>query len=370
MTESFYMIMALLRKEMLTIFKDPSSRALLIVPPIIQAFLFGYVATFDLKEVNYAFNDRCHCEASRELRAEINGSGFFVEKPVSGGNSMDSYIDAMNREEILVIVSVDENFEKKVKNRGDAKVQVLLDGRNSTTAGTAGGYLSQIVSRFSEKKGFMNAPFSLEYRPLYNLNSITRWNILPALIATLSLIQVIMLSALSVARERERGTFEQLLVTPLTQMQILAGKAIPPIIVGLGQSSFILLVALFWFKVPFSGNILSLYFGLLLFTCACVGYGLSISAFAANMQQAMLYAFVLLVPLALLSGLMTPIANMPDVWQYMTWLNPLRYAIDFARRVYLEGAAIPELWYDLLPLALISMITLSFAGWMFRHHVV
>ena len=178
-----------------------------------------------------------------------------------------------------------------------------------------------------------------------------------------------LLTGLSVAREREQGTFDQLLVTPFRPPEIMAGKAFPAIIVGIVQATMVLLVAQLWFRIPFAGSFVTLYAGLGMFLLAAVGMGLLLSSVAATMQQAMLYSFMLIMPFSLLSGLTTPISSMPKILQYVTLVNPLRYAIDIAHRVYLEGAGlyllVPELW----PLAIIAVITLSAASWMFRHRL-
>jgi len=174
---------------------------------------------------------------------------------------------------------------------------------------------------------------------------------------------------MSVAREREEGTFDQLLVTPFRPMEIMIGKAVPAMMVGLVQATNVLLVALLWFQIPFQGSLLTLYAGLVLFLLAAVGIGIFVSSFAVSMQQAMLYAFVLIMPFALLSGLTTPISNMPQILQYITLVNPLRYAITIAQRVYLEGAGIDLLFPDLWPMVLIAAFTLSIATWVFRNKV-
>jgi len=175
-----------------------------------------------------------------------------------------------------------------------------------------------------------------------------------------------LLTAMSVAREREQGTFDQLLVTPFRPVEIMVGKALPSVLIGLIQATLILLVAQLWFRIPFSGSYLTLYAGLLLFLLAAVGMGLMLSAIVATMQQAMLYSFVLLMPFALLSGLTTPLGNMPEIFQYLTLVNPLRYAIDIAHRVYLEAAGLDQLVGDLWPMAIIATVTLSSAAWLFR----
>jgi ABC-2 type transport system permease protein len=210
----------------------------------------------------------------------------------------------------------------------------------------------------------------VESRAWFNPNLETRWNILPGLIASLSMIQTLMLSALSVARERENGTFDQLLVTPFTPTEIMIGKAIPTITIGLVQSTIVLLVALLWFEIPMAGSLITLYTGLAFFTLASVGLGLSISAVSVNMQQAMLYTFMLIMPLILLSGLATPVRNMPHFLQVATLINPLRFAIDLVQRVYLEGVGLWTVIHDLIPLLIISAITLPLAAWLFRNRLL
>jgi ABC-2 type transport system permease protein len=192
---------------------------------------------------------------------------------------------------------------------------------------------------------------------------------IPGLIGTLTLIQTMMLAAMSVAREREQGTFDQLLVTPFRPHEIMAGKALPAMAVGLVQATCVLLVAQLWFHIPFAGSYLTLYAGLLMFLLAAIGIGLLVSSVAVTMQQAMLYSMLLIMPFSLLSGMTTPLGNMPRLVQYFTDLNPLRYAIDITRRVYLEGAGLHLLWPDLWPLALIATLTLTAASWMFSHRM-
>jgi len=179
-----------------------------------------------------------------------------------------------------------------------------------------------------------------------------------------------LLTGLSVAREREQGTFDQLLVTPFRPPEIMVGKSLPPILVGIVQATLILLVAQLWFQIPFAGSFFTLYAGLGLFVLASTGIGLLISSVSATMQQAMLFSFLVMMPFALLSGLTTPISSMPRILQYLTLVNPLRYAIEIARRVYLEGAAFHLFIAELWPLAVIATVTLAAASWMFRHRLV
>ena len=180
---------------------------------------------------------------------------------------------------------------------------------------------------------------AVERRAWYNPSLESRWTLMPGLIAALSMLQTLLLAALSVAREREQGTFDQLLVTPLRPMQILVGKALPAILVGLIQSTIIFLIIRFWFQIPMNGSVWLLYFGLLSFNIAVVGVGLSISALSNSMQQAMLYTFLVIMPLMLLSGLLTPVRNMPEALQLATYVNPLRFGMNIVRGVYLKARA-------------------------------
>jgi ABC-2 type transport system permease protein len=185
----------------------------------------------------------------------------------------------------------------------------------------------------------------------------------------LTLVQMIILTAMSVAREREQGTFDQLLVSPFRPAEIMIGKSLPSILIGLVQASLILCISLFWFRIPFNGSIPTLYLGILLFLIAAVGVGLMISSVVATMQQALLGGFLIIMPFALLSGLNTPIRNMPIEMQYVTLINPLRHAISIVHRVFLEGAPLRVIASDLYPLALIAFVSLSVAVWMFRHRL-
>ncbi len=369
LTEWLRRIVNLWRKELLTILKDPSSRVILIAPALIQSFLFGYAATFDLNHVPYALLDQSRSDASTELIARLDGTGVFHR--VATLDTQRDIRNIIDAGKAILVIQIGPDFADRLAAGQNAPLQVILDGRNSTTAGTALAHFSSIVSDYNlTLQNLEQAPLAVETRAWYNPNLETRWNIVPALIAALSMLQTLLLTALSVAREREQGTFDQLLVTPLSPMEIMIGKAVPPVLVGLVQSSIILAVSLFWFDIPMAGSLITLYAGLSLFTVACVGIGLSISAVSINMQQAMLYTFVLIMPMMLLSGLATPIENMPDFLQGVTYLNPLRYAVDLVRRVYLEGVVLLDLIHDLYPLAIIAAITLPLAAWLFRNRLV
>lgn len=359
-------IFSLIRKEIQALIKDPSSRALLFAPALMQALLFGYGATYDLTNVPYAVLDQSRGAASTELLARLDGTGVFDR--VATLMTPKQIAETIDGSDALLVISFPSDFQERLAGDQQAPLQIVLDGRNSSTAGAAAANVSSIVAAYNEMLGIA-APVTVERRAWFNPNLESRWNLMPALIAALSMMQTLLLSALSVAREREQGTFDQLLVTPLTPLQILIGKALPTMLVGILQSTIIFLIIRFWFQIPMNGSVWLLYLGLAMFTLASVGIGLSISAIALNMQQAMLYTFMLVMPLMLLSGLLTPVRNMPEVLQILTFANPLRFGIDLVRRVYLEGAGLNDVAFNFVPLLAIAGVTLPLAAWLFRNRL-
>ncbi len=364
-------ILALTRKELLALLKDPRGRSTLFIPPILQCLIYGYVATYDLSDVPYAVLDQDRSAASQQLLARLDGSGVF--RRAADLQRAADIRTTIDQGRALLVVQIDQQFERHLMMGEPADVQVIADGRNSNTAGTALGYVGAVVEAFNaDWRAAHNQPgppIQVTTRAWFNPNLETRWHMVPSLIGTLTLMQTLLLTAMSVAREREQGTFDQLLVTPFRPAEIMAGKALPAVLVGIVQATNILLVAQLWFHIPFAGSFIVLYAGLLLFLLAAVGVGLLLSSIAATMQQAMLYGFLVMMPFALLSGLTTPISTMPPWLQYFTLVNPLRYAIEIAQRVYLEGAGFERLWPQLWPLGLIALVTLSLASWMFRRRL-
>ena len=362
----FLFVLNLCQKEFLAVLKDPSSRVVLIMPIIMQSFLFGYAATFDLKEVPYAVLDQSHSQTSHQLLLKLQGAGLFNQVATLHGS--DEIADVIGNQKALMVVYFPADFERKIQQGDAAPVQIIVDGRNSSTANAAiGSFRSIAMSLNNDLDIAAKLPVEVKSRAWFNPNMETRWIIMPGMIAALSMIQTMMLTALSVAREREQGTFDQLLVTPSTPSQILISKALPSVCIGLVQSTLVLLICILWFDIPFQGQLSTLYLGLFLFTLASVGIGLSISAVSLNMQQAMLYTFVLLMPLMLLSGFTTPLDNMPQLMQDMTYVNPLRFSVNIVRRVYLEGAGLSDIYMEMVPLIVIAAVTLPVASWLFRH---
>lgn len=370
-------VLALIRKELLALFKEPANRIILFVPALLQALLYGYAGTYDLHDTPYAVLDQSRSEVSARLLARIESNGLF--RQVATLADARQIADVIDEGRAMFVVSIPADFADRLAQGQTTAMQLILDGRNSVTAGLASGYVSGIVGSYNQTlrqaAGISGTGgVQIEWRAWFNPNLESRWSLMPTLIASLSLIQTLLLAALSVAREREQGTFDQLLVTPLTPMQILVGKAVPSVLVGLMQSTIILLIIRFWFQIPMAGSIVTLYLGLLVFTVAAVGVGLSLSALSLSalsltMQQAMLYTFLVVMPLMMLSGMLTPVRNMPEVLQVATYANPLRFGVAIARGVYLEGATLVDIVPHLIPLGVMIAVTLPLAAWLFRHRL-
>ncbi|ENU79110.1 hypothetical protein F975_03080 [Acinetobacter sp. ANC 3789] len=363
----FNYLMVLVKKEFLTIFSDPANRTLLFLPALLQALLFGYAASYDVNHVDYAILDQSKGQVSQQFLNHLDGSGIFNRTATLLNNTQIKQV--IDDRKALAVITIPSDFEDKLNQGQVSPIQVILDGRNSSTAGLASLYISSVVTQVNQERLGVTSNINIETRTWYNPNQQSRWSLMPYLIASLSMMQTLLLSSFSVAREREQGTFDQLLVTPYTPIHIMIGKALPPIFVGLIQSSIIFLIILFWFKIPFNGSLVLLYFGLLCFNIAIVGVGLSISAISINMQQAMLFTFFLNMPLMLLSGQLTPVQNMPHALQVATYANPLRFGIDLVQRVYLEGATFSQVKWDFLPMFMLASLTLPLAAWLFRNRL-
>lgn len=356
------------QKELLTTLKDPRMKIVIFMSALVQGLLYGYGATYNLDNVPYAVVDNSHSQYSQSLLTSIDGTTSF-ERIATLAN-INQISDVIDPEEALVVVVIPNDFADKITSGEAAPVQIITDGRNTQVAGLAIGYMNRIITNWNEKELGLSSPIVINTRTWYNPNQESRWYFMPAIIALISFVQVLMLGGLSIAKEREQGTFDQLLVTPLTQAEILVGKAVPPMIIGITQSMILFAISLFWFHVPFAGSMVALLFTLVIFILSATGIGLSISSVANNMQQALVYIFVLIMPMALLSGMATPVSNMPESFQIATYANPMRFATEAIRRIYLEGATIPDLIGCYIPMMIIAAITLPLAGWLFRHKSV
>ncbi len=361
-------VLALIVKELLAILKDTKSRVVLIGPPLIQLAVFGYAATFDLANVPIAIYNPDMSGAARALVARFAGSPVFHEIAlVRDPHEIRGLIDSRKAS---VVLSIDRRFTRDLLRHRPAPVQLLVDGRNSNSALLVLGYASTIITDFEtdwmRRTGGRGPPAVLDLRADYNQNLSSQWFIVPGIVAVLTQVVTLLVVAMSVARERENGTFDQLLVTPMRQGEILLGKGIPGLLIGALEATVIILAAVLWFKVPLRGGLVPLYLGLFLFVAAVTGIGLMISSLAVTQQQALLGAFLFMVPSIILSGFATPIANMPPIIQDLTEINPMRHFLSIVRGVFLEVATTRSLLPHLWPMAAVAAVSLFAAAWLFR----
>jgi ABC-2 type transport system permease protein len=362
---------ALTAKEFLAVWKDKKSRVVIIVPPLIQLLVFGYAATFDVSHVATAILDEDGSPTARAFIARFKGSPTFdIVAHLAREDEIKTVIDDKR---VRLVIHIGQRFSRDLRASPPATVQFIIDGRESNTALIVLGYARRIVAAFNHDQlkyqGGQEAPANLVTRAWFNPNLESRWFIVPGIVALLTLVVTTVVTALSIAREREVGTFEQLLVTPFRPLEILAGKTVPALVIGLVEGSVIVAFAALWFGVPLRGDLPLLYLGLFLYLLAVVGIGLAISSISRTQQQAILGAFLFVVPAVLLSGFATPIANMPPAIQYLTLVNPMRHFLIIVRGTFLQGMpaelVLPHLW----PMAGIALVTLAGASWLFRHRI-
>jgi len=367
----FKHIIALALKEFLALLRDKRSRFVIIGPPIMQLLVFGFAATYDLNHVPIAIYNQDTGTASRELISRLEGSPNF--QIISTINKEADIAPLINNKDVLLVLNIGPHFSADMLRGISTPIQLILDGRNSNTAMIAMNYVRTILLDFNHNwmltHGKAGPKVNLIIRNWYNENLQSRWFIIPGIVGLLTLVVTLLVTALSVAREREAGTFDQLLVTPLRPVEILIGKAIPGMVIGIVEATIIIILMVLFFEIPMRGDIGALYLGIVLFLLSATGIGLMISAIAVTQQQAILGAFLFLVPAVILSGFSTPIANMPEVVQWLTYIDPLRYFLIVVRGVFLEGTSYELLFNQYWPMLIIGLTTLAFSGWLFRNRM-
>ena len=364
-------VYALMIKEFLALLKDRRSRVVVIVPPLVQLLVFGYAATFDLNRIPFAVYNEDPGAASRELVAGFTGSPNFRQvAELSADGEIAPLVDSRRA---LMVLHIGPRFSKELSAGRPGPVQVIVDGRNSNTAAILLGYVSTITASFDadwlSRSGAPAQAARLEIRAWFNPNLESRWFLVPGIVGLLTLLVTTLVTALSVAREREQGTFDQLLVTPFQPVEIILGKALPGFIIGFLEMTAIVLIATLWFHVPLRGGLGTLYAGLFVFLFSSLGVGLMISSLAVTQQQGLLGAFLFMVPSVMLSGFATPIANMPLWMQHLTLVNPMRYFLVIIRGVFLQGAPFHLLAGQLWPMAIIGLANMTAAGFLFRRRL-
>jgi len=364
-------LFALIVKELLAIVGDNRSRTIIMVPPFVQTLVFGFAATYDLSDVPYAVFNEDRGPVAREVLAGFTGApSFRLEAVIDHESEIAELIDSRR---VLMVLRIGPDFSSDVFDGGTGRLQVIIDGRNSNTAMLALGYAESIITDFDEQwqaeRTGLAPPSMIITRSWFNPNLRTQWFFVPGIVGLLSLVVTTMVTSLSVAREREMGTFDQLLVTPLRPLEILIGKVIPGMLIGFFEATIVVVLAVWLFQVPFRGDLLTLYVGIGCFLLSAVGVGMAITSISVTMQQGLLGAFMFLVPAVILSGFTTPIANMPELVQWLTLLNPLRYFIVVLRGVFLEGATLPMLADQMWPMLLIGGASLAIATLLLRRRM-
>jgi len=364
-------VRTLIVKELLAALRDPRGRYILIVPPLIQLLIFAFAATQEVKNVHMAVLNEDYGTAARDLIARFEGSTNFTAVHHLRGQA--DVAPAIDSQRVLMVLHIGADFSRKLAAGQRARVHLILDGRRSNAAQIVAGYSQAIIDGFngelSHGRRAPEVPSSIAARVWFNPNLETTWYTVPSLLAILMTMLGLVVTALSVARERELGTFEQLLVAPLEPIEIVIGKTIPALIIGLTEGTFMLLMGVFVFRVPFQGSVALLYAAMTVYLGSVIGVGLFVSSLAKTQQQAILGAFVFMVPAMLLSGFASPIENMPDWLQTLTLANPVRYYLVIVKGVFLKGMPAVVVLRLLWPLAVIALVTLSVATWLFRHRV-
>jgi len=366
-------LLAIIRKELITMLRDPRARYSLILPPIIQLFIFSSAATMEVKNIHLGVVDLDRGPYAADLLQRLRGSRSFTALPLYPALAMAR--TAIEREQVVGVLVLQSGFSEDLAAGRPTSVQLLLDGRRSNAAQITAQYVSTIVSGAGAGGGgpqpgvAVGAPSlpnaALVMTDWFNPNLDYRWYMLPNIVGMLSLGVALMITALSVARERELGTFDQTLVSPATPVEIALGKLLPPLLVAAVQATLYLLIVTLLYGVPFRGNLLVLYAAVLTFALACAGVGLFISSMVYTQQQAFLGAFAVLLPFALLSGFATPVENMPWWLQFVTNINPLAHMLRLMQGLFLKGASLRSLAQDMVRLLEIALVTTSAAVLLF-----
>jgi ABC-2 type transport system permease protein len=361
----------MLIKEFIQVLRDKRTRFMLFGPPIIQMVIFGYAATFEIYHVPTVVLDLDHSQESRELISRFSSSPYFtIQRQLTDSRQVSDLID---QGKATVGLEIHAGFAQNLRKGETAPLQVIVDATNSNTALIASGYIRQIVLSFAQDyqrdRISRIAPqvleqipsVQLEQRPWYNPDLRSRWFFVPGIIGSLTLVLVVTLTAFAVVREREIGTLEQIMVTPIRPFEFILGKTLPFFLIGLLDVSLIATVGTFWFEVPFRGHILVLFAGAILFLLSMQGVGLLISSISSTQQQAMVTSFFFIMPAVTFSGFAFPISTMPNWLQYLTYLNPLRYFLIVLRGTYLKGVGTGILWPQMLLMAALAAALLMIA---------
>jgi ABC-2 type transport system permease protein len=361
-------IRVLLRKELRQIFRDPRMKRLIFVAPVFQLVIFGYAVNTDIRETPLFVVDHSATYESRELVNALTASGYF--RVVGRSPRPEALSRALDRGDAMVGIQIPPTYAADLKAGRGAAVQIVIDGTNSNTATVVQGNVLRIVQQLSERHmaaggGVVPAGVELRIRAWFNPDLASRVYNVPAVMALIVLLMTLLLTALTVVRERELGTLEQLSVTPLSPGELILGKTLPVAMIAMVQLGIIMVVAIFWFGIPFRGSFPALLVAAFIYIVAGLACGLLISTFSRTQQEALMAMFLFFMPAIILSGFMFPIFTMPPVFQWITLANPIRHFLEIVRPVFLRGDGIVELWPQYLWLVALAAAALLTARWRF-----
>lgn len=365
-----WMLLTLVRKELQLAFRDPKTRQLLILPVLLQLVLFPFAATLEVSHARIGVLDLDGGVAATELVQRLAATQAFPQVTrLTGDADLTRRVDG---QDVLLALEIPPDFSRNVEAGRSAEVLAVIDGRRSNSAQIATGYVAAVIGQYVADRATAAGqalPPQLLVRHRYNPNLNYRWFMLPVLVAIIATLGSLIVTALSVAREREQGTLDQLLVSPLTPGLVMIGKAIPALIVALGQATIVASAAVFVYRVPFLGSVWLLYLSMACYGLSLAGFGLFISSLCETQQQAFLGVFSFMVPAVMLSGFIGPVENMPTVFRAISWIDPLTHFIAIVKGLFLKGYGLGAIWPHLWPLLLTSLFTLSIGFWMFRRRV-
>lgn len=358
-------LMAMIVKEMWAVLRDPKARFVLVIPPLLQLFIFSYATTLDVRNVDIGVLDMSQGVHSQELIQQIAGSPNF--RRIERLGSPAALREAIDDQQVIAALVIDSDFDRKLARGEPATVGVVLDGRRSNAAQIVSSYLSQVAaSAGAEAMPRASAEPGSVITNWYNPSLDFMWFTLPSLIAIIVSVAGVAITSQSVARERELGTFDQLMVSPLRVHEILIGKIVPPLLIGTFNGSVYLVLAPLLFGVPFTGSLLLFFLALEAYLLALIGVGMLVSAASQTQQQAFLGSFLATIPIILLSGYASPIDNMPDWLQVTTYANPARYFLVIVQGLFLKAMPASLVFQQLWPMVIIACVTLGAAAWLFR----
>ena len=355
---------AIIVKEIWQLLRDPKSRIVLVLPPLIQLFIFTFATTLDVRNVDIAVLDRSGGVQAAELIQRIDGSPNFRE--IRYLRSSAELQQAIEHQGVIAALVIEDGFDEKLARHEPAQVGLVLDGRRSNASQIVAGYVGRIAAEMDADAIPQMREGGAQITNWFNPTLDFVWFTLPSLIVVIVSVSGLAITAQTVSREREMGTFDQLLVSPLRVHEILIGKIVPSFLVGGLNGLIYLLVGQYILGIPFAGSVLLFFLSLVVYLLALIGVGMFVSSLSMTQQQSFLGNFVITNPLILLSGYASPIANMPDWLQTITYANPARYFLIIVQGLFLKGMPATDVFHQLWPLVLIAIFTLSASAWLFR----